>query len=145
MNRAIPFAVCGIFILLALWHFHMATFGLAGGESAAVPSSGGKPLFTPTPAMTAAVGVILLLVAALVAATAGLLSAHQPPRMLAWLCCGLALGLLARAVGDFQYLGFFKSVRGTPFATMDTWLYSPLCLLLALGVAAVAWRRVGAA
>jgi hypothetical protein len=55
-----------------------------------------------------------------------------------WLSYGLALGLLARAVGDFKYVGFSKRVRGTPFARLDTWIYSPLCLLLALGVALVA-------
>jgi hypothetical protein len=49
----------------------------------------------------------------------------------------LALGLLARAMGDFNYVGFFKRVRGTRFARMDTLLYSPLCLALAVGVAAV--------
>jgi Protein of unknown function (DUF3995) len=38
-----------------------------------------------------------------------------------------------RALGDFRLMGFFKSVRGTRFAVRDTWLYSPLCLLLGLG------------
>jgi hypothetical protein len=51
----------------------------------------------------------------------------------------LAAGLLARTVGDFKYVGLFKRVRGTPFARLDTLLYSPLCLLLSLGVASVAW------
>ena len=35
--------------------------------------------------------------------------------------------------------GFFKVVKGTPFAEWDTWLYSPLCLLLALLAAGLAW------
>ncbi len=54
------------------------------------------------------------------------------------LCAGLALVLLLRAVGDFRYVGFFKSVGGTRFATMDTWCYSPVCLALSIGVAYVA-------
>ena len=40
----------------------------------------------------------------------------------------------------FKSLGLFKRVRGSKFATLDTWVYSPLCLLLAAGVASVAWR-----
>jgi len=43
------------------------------------------------------------------------------------------LVLLARAVGDFKYVGFFKTVRASRFAVLDTWFYSPLCALLALG------------
>ena len=46
---------------------------------------------------------------------------------------------VGRAIGDFKYVGFFKRVRGSKFARMDTLVYSPLCLLLALGVARVAW------
>jgi hypothetical protein len=38
-----------------------------------------------------------------------------------------------RAIGEFRLVGFFKSVRGTPFAHWDTWLYSPLSLLIGLG------------
>jgi hypothetical protein len=64
-----------------------------------------------------------------------------PLDVLSWLSYALALGLAARAVGEFKYVGFFKRVRGSRFATLDTWIYSPLCLLLAAGVAYVAWRN----
>ena len=33
---------------------------------------------------------------------------------------GFAVVFLARAVGDFRYVGFFKRVRGTRFARLDT-------------------------
>jgi hypothetical protein len=52
-----------------------------------------------------------------------------------------SLGLVARAIGEFKYLGFFKRVTGSKFARLDTLLYSPLCLLLAVGVTFVACRR----
>jgi catechol 2,3-dioxygenase-like lactoylglutathione lyase family enzyme len=39
---------------------------------------------------------------------------------------------LLRAVGDFRLVGFFKRVRGTPFARWDTRLFSPLCVALGL-------------
>ncbi len=64
----------------------------------------------------------------------------MPKAALKWLSVALALGLLARAVGDFKYVGFFKKLRDSRFATLDSWLYSPLCLLLAAGVAWVALR-----
>jgi len=49
---------------------------------------------------------------------------------------------LGRVVGDFKWFGLFKRMRGTAFAWWDTWLFVPLCLLLALGclVAALSQR-----
>ena len=125
------------FVALALWHFLMALLPPAGG-GAAVPSVEGKPLFVPSTKATLAVGVALLLFALLVAATGGLLRVGVPPQFLSWLSLALALGLLTRAVGEFKYIGFFKRVRGSRFAQFDSMLYSPLCLLLAVGVAVVA-------
>ena len=46
---------------------------------------------------------------------------------------GVGVVLLARAVGDFRYVGFFKRVRGSRFATLDSRYFSPLCLILGLG------------
>jgi hypothetical protein len=125
------------FVVLALWHFRMALMP-ASGESGAMPSVAGKPLFVPSARATAAVGFVLLLFACLVAATGGLVHVGVPPRLLTWSSFALALGLLARAIGEFKYVGFFKRVRGSRFAKLDTLLYSPLCLLLAVGVAVVA-------
>ena len=137
MNDTLAAIVCVVFVVLALWHLYMAMFGAPGGGGA-VPSVNGKPLFVPSTQSTVAVGVALLLCALLVAATAGRVSVGLPRNVLVWLSCALALGLLARAIGEFRYVGFFKKVRGSRFATLDTYVYSPLCLLLAAGVARVA-------
>ena len=48
----------------------------------------------------------------------------------------LAFGL--RALGDFRYVGFSKRVRDGVFARRDTWLYSPLCALIAILALALA-------
>lgn len=130
--------VSAAFVVLALWHFYMAMGGLASGAGGAVPSVAGKPVFVPSTGSTVAVGVVLLMFAALVAATAGLVPPPLPTRWLVGLSYALATGLLARTIGDFKYVGLFKRVRGTPFARLDTLLYSPLCLVLSLGVAGVA-------
>jgi hypothetical protein len=137
MRHAVAVAVSLTFGVLALWHFYMAVVP-ATAESGAVPSVNGKPLFSPSRRSTVAVGIALLLCAGLVASTAGMLSPGIPRVALSWLSYTLALALLLRGVGDFRYVGLFKTVRGTPFATLDTFLYSPLCLLLAAAVALVA-------
>src|SRR5438477_11091542 len=137
MNTALAIMVCVIFLVLALWHFRMA-LAPAGGASGAVPSVDGKPLFVPSTRATVAVGVILASFAALVAVTAGLLPLAFPKVVSVWLSYRVALGLFARAIGEFKYVGFFKRVRGSRFAKLDTRVYSPLCLLLSVGVALVA-------
>jgi hypothetical protein len=128
------------FVALAVWHFYMALVPGSGRHSA-VPTVEGRPLFVPSRKATAAVGVAMLFFAGLVAATAGMVSVALPPVALSGLCCALALGLLARAVGEFKYVGFFKRVRGSRFATLDTLIYSPMCVLLAMGVAFVVLRQ----
>jgi hypothetical protein len=139
MRTAVAIVVCAVFVVLGLWHFYMA-FTDQSGESAAVPSIDGKPLFVPSTRSTIAVGIVLLLFAMLVACASGMLVLGWPRRLFTWLSYALALGLLARAVGDFRYVGFFKRVRHTRFARMDTVLYSPLCVLLSAGVATVAFH-----
>jgi hypothetical protein len=137
MNTILAMTVSLVFVALALWHFRMALRPTAA-KSATVPSVGGKPLFVPSVGATVAVGLVLLLFACLMAATAGLVEIGIPARVLSWSSYALAAGLLARAVGEFKYVGFFKRVRDSQFAKLDTLFYSPLCLLLAVGVAVVA-------
>jgi len=43
----------------------------------------------------------------------------------------MAVVFAARAVGDFKYVGFFKSIKGTTFALWDTRVYSPLNVVVA--------------
>lgn len=139
-STALAVLVASVFLVLGLWHVRMA-FSLGSGASGAVPSVGGKPLFIPSTRGTLAIAAVLVLFACLVAATAGLLQVGIPKLVLSLLCYALALGLLARAIGEFEYVGFFKRIRDGRFARLDTLVYSPLCLLLAGGVALVAWQQ----
>jgi hypothetical protein len=139
MNHMIANLTSFAFIGLGLWHFYMAFTGQAK-DSPAVPTHEGIPLFVPSVAMTVFVGIVLLLFAVLVAATSSTIAVGLPMGLLASLSYGLSIGLFARAVGDFNYIGFFKRVRGSKFARMDTFLYSPLCLVLSAGVALVAFN-----
>ena len=140
MNNPLAMLVCSAFVVLAFWHFYMALLP-SSGRTGAVPSVDGKPLFVPSRNATVAVGIFLGLLAALVAGTGGIVPLGLPSVVLISCSYALALGLLARAMGEFKYVGFFKRVRGSRFATLDTFVYSPLCLLLAAGVALIAWRN----
>jgi hypothetical protein len=137
MNNLLAIVIVAVFIVLALAHVYWA-FGGRIAWLAVVPEVGGRPTFTPSAAATFLVAVALLACAGLVAGTAGILAVPVSHGVLTWLVFALALALLLRAMGDFRLFGFFKRVRGTSFARWDTIVYSPLCLLLSLGVFIVA-------
>jgi len=111
-----------IFACLGLLHFYWAIAGV-NANSAAIPQVDGVPAFRPSRAATAAVGLVLIGTAAIV-----LMQAKLPLAI-------AAAVLLLRAIGDFRLVGFFKRVRGSQFARMDTLLYSPLCLALGTSLA----------
>ncbi|MFN8007054.1 MAG: DUF3995 domain-containing protein [Terriglobia bacterium] len=133
----LPVVLAVVFLVLSGWHIYMAFRNLSG-DSGAVPTFNGQPVFVPTRLGTMAVALVLLLSAILVAATGRIISLGLSPRVLAGFSYALAIGLFGRAIGEFKYVGFFKRVRGTRFATLDSFVFSPLCLVLALGLAIVA-------
>lgn len=136
--QAIAAAITAIvFVVLGLWHAYWAAGGRLA-HRAALPIQDGQPLFRPSPLGTLAVAAALIGCAWITAANGGLVTA-PPLRWLPWLGMAVALGLLARAIGDFRYVGFFKRKGEDPFARLDTRFYSPLCLLLAAGVALASW------
>ena len=130
-----------VFAALGLVHVAWAFGGLAGGLAAVVPERDGAPLFRPGRLASLTVALLLFLAAALVLARGGVLSSLGQPAIATLGCWTIAMVMLARAVGEFRYLGFFKRVRGTRFARWDTRLYSPLCLALAIGTAILATRQ----
>jgi hypothetical protein len=119
-----------ILTALGILHFYWAAGGVFG-KDAAIPTKDGLPLFSPAPIGTAVVGLALFATAALVAVKIGWIAAPgfaRPVHVCLWL---LAILFLLRAIGDFRYVGFFKRVRDSRFAKLDTAVYSPLCLILA--------------
>ena len=132
MIKLLAILLVGVFALLALVHVYWALAARAT-RSAALPEIDGRAAFVPSRMVTLAVALALTACALLVAATSGLAPPLLPLRMLCWLMFALALVLLARAIGDFRLVGFFKRVTGTRFARLDSAVYSPLSLLLAMG------------
>ena len=124
-------ATAGIFLSLCMLHVSWA-LGRTSASAAVIPLREGKPLFTPTPAATLLVALALLVCALLVLGMLGSLRFGLPGwpfRIGVW---GVAAAFLLRAIGDFRYLGLFKTVRDTAFARNDSWFYSPLCVVIAI-------------
>ena len=129
-----------ILLLAAAIHVYWAAGGKAG-KAAAVPTAEGRALIKPSAFGTAMVAAGLCVMAALVALRIGWLrlpgfaSDNMVVEVAAWL---IAAVFALRAIGDFRYVGFFKRIRDSKFARLDTLAYSPLCAALAvlIGIAA---------
>lgn len=46
-----------------------------------------------------------------------------------WIIAGI---FILRAIGEFNYVGFFKKIKQTKFGKNDTKYYSPLCLTIGI-------------
>ncbi len=131
-----------ILIILAGLHIYWAAGGKTG-KDVAIPTVNKRPVLKPTAMTTMMVAVGLFAMAALLAVRIGWLHLPAIPglsslvRVGAWL---IAAAFALRAVGDFRYVGFFKRIRDSRFARLDTFAYSPLCAFLALliGLSALA-------
>ncbi|MDP3660843.1 DUF3995 domain-containing protein [Phenylobacterium sp.] len=138
MGVVLGVLLASVFAVLSLTHVYWAMGG-QHGKAAAVPQVDGVATFRPSRAGTLLVAVALMGAAALLGALAGVLPTPVPHWILAFAAIGLALVLLARAIGDFKLVGFFKRPNGSRFARLDTLFYSPLCLVLGIGVASLMW------
>lgn len=132
-------ALCvAILVVAAAFHLYWGCGGKRGIGVAVPQHQDGKPIFLVGAAGAITVGALLLGVAALVTALAIAPPLSMPRH---WLRIGLGLSssiFLARALSWSRFVGLFKSIRTTEFARYDTWLYSPLCLVLGLGLAYLA-------
>ena len=131
-----------VFAGLSLIHAYWL-FGGRVGLLAAIPEIDGKPVFQPSAVAMLVVAIGLALCAVVIAGTAGMLTLPLPPSVCAWLTRTLAVVLLLRAIGDFRLVGFFKRSHNSRFARLDTAVYSPLCLVLAIGSAVIGFAGHG--
>jgi hypothetical protein len=137
MIRILGILLAVIFAILSFFHLYWAAGGRFGG-GAAIPTGGGgggERLFDPSPFGT------ILVAAALFAAmlvVLGRLKIWGGAFVPGWIFRSgiwvISLLFLLRTIGDFRYVGFFKSITDTNFAYWDTILFSPLCLFI--GIAA---------
>lgn len=127
-------SVLNSFILLILSSIHINwAFGGSWGFANALPTNlKGERVLNPKKIDSAIVGIGLLSFAIYFLIYGKLLEISLPNWLLhygIWVVSGL---FMLRAIGDFKYIGIFKSVKKTNFGALDTKFYSPLCLFLSV-------------
>jgi Protein of unknown function (DUF3995) len=123
-------------ILAAIGVLHVYwAFGGRWGSDIVVPKLEARPdqnVFTPTPIATLVIAALLLIAAIIVLERSGWTANLLPAWVTTLGIWALAFVFAARSIGDFRYVGWFKRVRDTRFATADTRAFTPLTTLLSL-------------
>jgi Protein of unknown function (DUF3995) len=132
--------VAAIFAILGLLHIYWAMGGNFGSE-VGVPTIEGKRAFEPTVTATLLVATALFIAMLVVLGQIGFLGKSIPPWIFRVGTFGISLVFLLRTIGNFKTVGFFKQIHDTPFAYWDTWLFSPLCLVIAVMTFLVAYQE----
>ena len=128
-----------ILLLLSGLHFYWAVGGQWGFDSALPTNTEGRRVLNPRPIESFIVGAGLLTFSFFFLIESGQFRIQLPVWMTdyyLWVVAGI---FTLRAIGDFRYIGFFKSVKSTPFARSDSYFFSPLCLFLGIGAGIIGW------
>ncbi|MFG4005143.1 DUF3995 domain-containing protein [Flavobacterium aquidurense] len=119
-----------IFATISALHFYWG-FGGKWGSQAVVPTKDdGMPLFVPRTISTFIVAIGLLGFGIFYLIKYGLIAVSLPEWLNKsgfWIIISI---FILRAIGDFNYVGFFKKHKSSEFAIKDTKYYAPLCLLI---------------
>lgn len=124
-----------VFFILSLIHFHWALGGSMGFDAALPTDENGQRILNPRKIDSTVVGIGLGAFGLFYLCHSDIILCDLPVWMSKvglWL---IPVIFLIRGIGDFKYIGLFKKVKGTTFATMDTKLYTPLCwVIFVLGI-----------
>lgn len=133
MKILIAIVVCSILSLIALVHVYWAFGGKRWLDVVApkIPTKQNEAAFHPGMVATLVVAFGLGLFAMSIVQVMAWVDISE---RLIYVAYGAAVIFLLRAIGEFKYLGFFKRIKDSGFAKMDTILYSPLCLFLSLSI-----------
>ena len=113
--------------LVGLLHIYWA-FGGKIGVRLVIPEIPGKPALQPPMVLTLLVAMLLF------AMSTGLwMYVHSPSTITHVISSAIAIIMLARALGDFKYVGFMKTYRVSDFAHYDDLLFTPFVVFIAIG------------
>jgi hypothetical protein len=125
--------VCvAILAVAAAFHFYWGVGGALGRSVSLPQTEDERPVISMRPYGTHAVGVALVVSITLILAFEKQISLPLPPTLVRISMVVLSVCFALRALSWHTYVGMFKKVRGTRFAKYDTWIYSPLCLIVSL-------------
>lgn len=132
MTACIAYFCVAILLFGAAFHFYWGFGGRIAYEASIPRRLTGERLFEPPPWGGHLVGVVVTAACWPVLAVAQLVSFPFPYSWARYAVTLMAVGFIGRAFWGTPYGGFLKTYRNSIFARYDTYLYSPLFLVLGL-------------
>jgi hypothetical protein len=132
MDQILSISNSIVLFILALLHIYWVMGGSFGLDAAVPTDSNGRKIFKPTRVGTLAVAFGLIVFAFVNLDFAGVVDSDISLLYIKYILGGVAAIFFIRFIGDFRYVGISKSFRRSIFAKRDTFIYSPLCLLLSI-------------
>jgi glucan phosphoethanolaminetransferase (alkaline phosphatase superfamily) len=122
-----------IFLFISAIHFYWA-FGGKWGSDSVLPTKDDNhtKVLNPSIIPTLIVAFGLLGFGLFILVMSGLISFKTPQGLNNYGLWIIASIFTLRAIGDFNYVGFFKKIKETKFGKNDTKYFSPLCLTIGI-------------
>ncbi|MEJ4087976.1 DUF3995 domain-containing protein [Galbibacter orientalis] len=121
-----------ILIVLGMIHLNWVIGGKFGYVESLPTKENGERVLNPKKIDSAIIGIGLIAFGIFYMIESGLIEYNLPEWIIKYGSWIIPIIFLLRAVGEFKYVGFFKSVRKTEFGKLDTKLFSPLCLIIGI-------------
>ncbi|WP_456867245.1 DUF3995 domain-containing protein [Galbibacter sp. BG1] len=121
-----------ILIVLGMIHLNWVIGGKFGYVESLPTKENGERVLNPKKIDSAIIGIGLIAFGIFYMIESGLIEYSLPEWIIKYGGWIIPIIFLLRAVGEFKYVGFFKSVRKTDFGKLDTKLFSPLCLIIGI-------------
>ncbi|MEQ1554802.1 MAG: DUF3995 domain-containing protein [Ferruginibacter sp.] len=131
MTTVIAIILFLIFLFISSIHFYWA-FGGQWGSDAVLPTraDNNTKVLNPSILPTLIVAFGLLGFGLFILVMSGLISYNIPQWLNNYGLWIIVSIFTLRAIGDFNYVGFFKKIKHTKFGKNDTKYFSPLCLTI---------------
>lgn len=121
-----------ILIVLGLIHFNWTIGGDFGFSESLPTKESGERVLNPKKIHSAIVGIGLTVFGIFYILKSGFIEYNLPEWIMKYGSWLIPILFLLRAIGDFKYIGFFKSIKSTDFGKLDYKLFSPLCLIIGI-------------
>lgn len=117
-----------IYTLLGGFHFYWL-FGGTWGLKKVIPTKGKEANTLAIPKFaTLIVALVLVSFGIVYLIKSGVINIQIPSWITNYGYWFIPSIFILRAIGDFNYVGFFKKIKNTEFAKADSKIFSPLCL-----------------
>jgi len=128
----LSFILCLIFIILGAFHFYWF-FGGTWGVNKVIPTKATELSSLSIPKIaTLMVGLSFVFSTLIYLIKPGLINLQLPNWLINYGCWFIPIIFILRAIGEFNYVGFFKRIKNTEFAKADSKIFSPLCLIIGI-------------